>query len=251
MNKHPWKMLAGMAALVLLSGCGQSYSADLTMDVSRRLTEVLQEPVHQATHNHRYYRYYLEPSIGRLESYATSNVFCMDGVKFAMNLNVSRILAQEIYETTEEAASVPGRIPETDLSGTYTDYEGESHDYTIRIYLLGEKYYTLVDTDYVMFCGISNQLQAAQLAAECIKIARTVSVDVDEVRSAFSGREILTGTRRQINLFEELTPENGAIEELFDTNHFSGSGEEGEATPYPAATPEPRASESISIDTEQ
>ena len=232
-----WKKIAaGLLCLALLSGCCAVYLSDLTSDVSRRLADLMAEETMRPTYSHRYYDYYIDPSIGRVTAYATSNVFEMDGIQFIMNLNVARIIAGSYYNTQADWASVGQRLPETDLSGTYTDWNGEEHNYRVKIYLLGEQYYTLVDTDYLCFASISNRLEAARLAAEMVRIARTIRVHSSTVLSSFSNRVVISGTRQRLNLFQEIAPENGAIEELFDNENFTN--EDGQ-TPAPTVTPAP------------
>ena len=229
------KIVTGLLCLTLLSGCSAVYLSDLTSDVSRRLADLMEEPTMRPTYSHRYYDYYIDPSIGRVTSYSTSNVFQMDGIQFIMNLNVARIVAGAYYDCQTDWASVGQRLPETDLSGTYTDWNGEEHNYRVKIYLLGEQYYTLVDTDYVCFASISNRLEAARMAAEMVRIARTIRLHSSTVLSSFSNRVVISGTRQRLNLFQEIAPENGAIEELFDNENFTN--EDG-LTPQNTASPQ-------------
>ena len=240
------KIISGLLSIALLSGCSAVYLSDLSGDVSRRVSDLMAQPVMRPTYSHRYYDYYIDPSIGRVTSYATSNVFQMDGIEFIMNLNVARIISGAYYDRQTDWASVGRRLPETDLSGTYTDWNGEEHNYRIKIYLLGEKYYTLVDTDYVCFASISNRLQAARFAAQMLRIARTVRLHQATVLSTFSNRVIISGTRQRLNLFQQIAPENGAVEELFDNTNFTN-----EDTVLPQASAAPQATADGTIEDSQ
>lgn len=206
----------GLCSL-LLSGCG-FYAADrMQSDTEHQIQKVLSAPVLTATYTHHFYDYYAMPSIGRITSCRTGNVFALDGTRFVMNLHVNFVLGETYYPSAHEEKNLDGILPEMTLEGTYADYAGELYAYTVDVYLMGTQYYTFVTAGAMDFASISNACQVPALVGEMIRLARTIRLHKSEILSAFSNREAeISNSRKRVDLFHDLAPESGAIEELFD-----------------------------------
>jgi hypothetical protein len=179
--------------------------------------------------SHGTYSYYKEPSVGRISSEKTSNVFLMNGTKFAMNLKVSQIINSRYYRTVETASLPEGMSELAGFTGTVTDYQNSEHPYTIRLYSLGKEVYTYAESDQIEFFAISGALEALQLAEVMTFMARCVSVDQEMVIEAYSSRQNIDYSRKRLELFQNIAPENGAIEELFeDHGNFAGRTDHSE-----------------------
>jgi hypothetical protein len=107
--------------------------------------------------------------------------------------------------------------------GTITDYQNNERPFTVRLYALGNDVYTYAESDQIEFFAISGTLEALQLAEVMTFMARCVSVDQEMVIDAYSSRQNIDYSRKRLELFQNIAPENGAIEELFE-NHGNFAG---------------------------
>lgn len=205
------------AGVLFLAGCAEmrgSYQDELNHRIERAITSGALHP----NYSHGIYSFYKEPSVGRVSSDEISNTFRYDGVRFVMNLKVSSIISSKFYDGLS-AHTVPDSLePEASTEGTLIDYEGNEHPYFISLFRLGEDIYTYAETDQVEFFSISSPLQALQIAETMMRMARTVHVDNDAVIAAYSGRQTIEYSRKRLELFHNIVPENGVIDELFEGN---------------------------------
>jgi hypothetical protein len=108
-------------------------------------------------------------------------------------------------------------------TGTIIDYQNNEHPFNIRLYSLGKEVYTYAESDQIEFFAISGPLEALQLAEVMTFMARCVSVDQEMVIESYSSRQNIDYSRKRLELFQNIAPENGAIEELFE-NHGNFAG---------------------------
>lgn len=206
-----------MLTAVLLSGCASS--ASLAERMQNNIDAVLAQNVSQAGHNKTYYSYYIEPSVGRFSGNETGNVFSYEGTKFLMNLNVPSIVNEQTYPDSDSDGIETISSPMLTKDGTYSDSEGVIHEYHLRIYQQNQVYLTLLNTDTVNFYSLSDAWKTVDLAAEMLKIARTVEVKTDAVLAAYTNSQKLDYKTEKIQLYNEIVPESGSITELInDTN---------------------------------
>ena len=250
------KVMIVLAALVLLSGCTM-YPADLSMTVNERLAEVQAEKADKPYYNSTYYYYYTEPSIGRIASDQTSNTFSLNGTRFVMNLNIPSIINNSYYQAAagSEDDTASSMVAEVETTGTYTDYDDDEHEYSVKIYNNDGNYYTIVSTPYMEFYAVSSKYESAELAGEMLRIARTIRIMSDHILADFSNRQVISYSRKKLELFQNIAPENGVVDELFGNsknqigdNTDTGSGGSNYATdnypdsgaeeqPEPTSTP--------------
>ena len=106
------------------------------------------------------------------------------------------------------------------------DYKAIVADVTSEVYSLVfdfmKKTYTSLDisssqqSSQVEFFAIASGLQALQTAETMVRMARSVRVDNDAVIAEYSGRQTIDYSRKRLELFQNIVPENGVIEELFE-----------------------------------
>lgn len=208
---------------LLCAGC-ISAPVNMQADLSRRMEEVSSEAAHVPVYAKGDYSYYVQPSVGRIESTRMSNVFSKDGTKFVMNLNVPQIINDRYYKTMPAADPVNvNAVIAAETQGTYLDHDDEEHAFTLRIYQLDENFYTWLETDTVELFSVSGQLKSLQLAEEFLRIARTVHVDEDAVAAEYSKKTTISYTRKKLQLFQNIAPESGSVQELFENNQYAGS----------------------------
>jgi len=216
------------AFLIALTGCA-SYSADYQTLVNDRIAAVQALPAAEPKYTKAYYSYYIEPSVGRIDSDATSNTFSLDGTHFIMDLNVSGIINSQYYQDADSRDSVDVTAFEkaAHSEGTYTDYAGSELPFSTDVYKVEGSYFVIFRSAYMEFYALSDELQSADLIAEMLQISRTVKVNENRVTAAFSSRQTISNTRKKLELFQNLSPVNGSIEELLNTGQAAASATAG------------------------
>lgn len=215
------KWLAVSLCLFLLVGCSKP-TGSLDEQLESNVQQALSIPAGHANYNHAYYSYYLEPGIGRIHSDMTSNVFMKDGTMFVMNLDVPQIVSNTNKNIDPYAGDVlehVNKVAETD--GKFYDYDKKIHPYHIAIFGKDDTCYTILKTDELQFYSVSNELQSPSLAKSMLQIATSCIVDRKEVMNKFSDADTISFNRKKLRLFQNIAPEKGAVDELFDNkaNH--------------------------------
>ncbi|MEE3486990.1 MAG: hypothetical protein VZT48_02665 [Bulleidia sp.] len=212
-----------LCAVLLCAGCS-TVKRDMQTDLNQRIAEVSSEAAHVPVYAKGGYSYYVQPSIGRIESTRMSNVFMKDGTKFVMNLNVPQIINDQYYQSMSAADTVNvNAVIAAETEGTYIDHDDQEHAFSLKIYQLDENFYTWLETDTVELFSVSGQLKSLQLAEEFLRIARTVHVNDDAVAAEYSKKTTISYTRKKLQLFQNIAPESGSVQELFENNQYAGS----------------------------
>ncbi len=214
MMKHLLKLIVSLS-LIVLWGCA-SYTGSYEEELNRRVERAITCEAAKPNFSHGIYSYYKEPLLGRLSSEETSNTFLLDNVKFVMNLKISSIINQKYYSGAKEQSGYTDLEPAAASTGTFLDYEGKEHPFQVTLYRLRDSIYTYASTDQVEFFAISGELEALQLAEAMIRMARSIRVDNDAVIASYSSRQTIEYSRKRLELFQNIVPENGVIEELFE-----------------------------------
>ena len=203
-------------------------SVNLQSELDTRIAEAVAAESQTPSYNHGLYSYYVEPSVGRISSDASSNTFNYNGAKFVMNLNIPEII-NSIYYTnkTVETNGVSDLTPAAKTEGTYLDYLGDEHEFTASIYEQDGQCLTVLNTEYAEFFAVSTPLEAVQLASVMMETARSLKVDTSGVAEAYSNKQTISYKRKRLELFQNIAPESGAIEDLFEnTNESTAIGTE-------------------------
>lgn len=209
------KRMVCLILCLLLTGCTK-VSGSLQSRLEQQISAASEHAVNSPNSRKTYYSYYLDPSIGRISSTETGNVFSLNGVQFVMNLDVASIINEKYYPDSPVLHSYAldaDVIAET--SGKVKDRSGEELAYNARVCQYQDDLYVLnVDCGYIRFeslCGIN---EAPLIAARMIEIARSVTVSAGEVLAAYTTLEGIDYAGTPVELFEDKAPENGSIEEL-------------------------------------
>ncbi len=202
-----------LVMMLFLSGCTKM-SDDLSAEISNKINETLSEKASSPTYNHEYYFYSIEPSVGRIDSTLTSNTFSYNGTKFIMNLNIPNILGNASEDSKLSSSTV------YENSGEYIDYNEVSHHYDLYIYEVSYGKIIQLTTDYMVFYSVCSQNEVPSLVEVMLDIAKTIKIDENKIKVDYSDRELITYKREQLELFKNITPENGAVDELFDNNQI-------------------------------
>ena len=98
--------------------------------------------------------------------------------------------------------------------GDYTDMEGTVHPYSISIYALSRGYAVYVHTDYTDYFAIADYVKAMQLPVKMMRIARSVHIDKTRIENDFNLRMPITYKTHKAELFQNMAPVDGTLEEL-------------------------------------
>lgn len=168
------------------------------------------------------YAYYLAPDVGRVSATQMGNTFNYNGNLIQMNLNVQKIINDKYYEGKEYAnIHFPDELKVASFEGMFDTLEQETHPYVIDVFEINNQYYTTFKSDHVLFGSISNKHSVASIAAEMLRIAKSLVVDYNAVVTKFSTKDVITYESTSIDLFENIVPEEGNIEELFKVDEFN------------------------------
>lgn len=207
-------MMAALLCCILCGCAGRTFG--LQEKLNTALAAEQSYPVHQPSYNKKYYSYYIEPCVGRLDASASANLFAYDGSRFLMNINVPAVIGTQSAQTGVLSA------PAASAAGTYTDLSGEEKEFSVQVYADSGRAVTVMRTAYMDFCGIGWMADAPELAGMMLRIARTVQVNQAEVAAEYSGRDLITYEGTTMQLFDYIAPESGSIEELFVDSHYVG-----------------------------
>ena len=215
------------ACLLLMTGCAK-YSADYQQMITDSLNDALSVPASSPDYSKAMYSYYVQPSIGRISSTASSNTFNSEGTQFVMNLEVQSIVNSAYYPDQQiETLQISDMEPAASESGTYTDYSGNECSYSVRIYEMDGDYYILFYSQYMHFFAVTNKVQSAGMVEEMMQISKSIRINEEKILSSYSSHRTISNTRKELQLFEQVAPENGSIEELFTDK--TQTGEETES----------------------
>lgn len=237
------KIVLTSLMLLFLTGCTYQNTFQLQDALNEELSEAMQAPSFKPNRNKTYYSYYLYPYIGRHKSTQSGNVLNYRGTQFVMNLNIASLINQKYYtEADEDTDSL--NTPSASAGGEYEDYWKETHAYQIDIYEVNDYYVTVFQSDTVEFYSVSGAIRSAELAAEMLKTARSVKVNISEVVAAYSYKETIDYKSEKIELFKSVAPQSGRIEELFeDYSEESEEVEKNEDGPKQITTTEEEGNE--------
>ena len=216
---------------MFLTGC-TTKTIDLQSELNRAMESSCAEKIFSNTMNKQLYSYYLPENIGRFQSTQSTNVFSDRGRKFIMNLNVPNIIQDAYYKDNEThtSSSLNGAVAQ--VNGKYNDSQKNAHGYTLSVYDQQGYYVTVFESDVVEFYSVSDAYSAVALSKDMMKIARSLKVNTSEVKKVYSNKKIVDYKSEKMELFEQVVPESGRIEELFEdsnnnTNDASDKNENG------------------------
>lgn len=209
------KAAAFTLMIFLLAGCAEP-SGSLGASLDQRIDEAAVQTVSVSNNRKQFYSYYIDPSIGKVGSTTTGNIFSCDGSLFVMNLDVPGIINAKYYPDAA-ANEVDLSFAETcaEKEGTCTDSSGNEIPYSVSVSKLESgQFITVVRCNHMMLYGICDEAYAASLAARMLLISRSVTVNTEEVLLAYCDQESIDYIGTPVQLFEEIPPENGSIQEL-------------------------------------
>ncbi len=197
-----------------LCGCTVKKNIHMQDEIDTVLQQVLSAKIFDSNMNKPLYSYYLAPSIGRHTSTSISTVLNDHGKRFVMNLNVASITQKD--DATSNTALVSFLDPVVHSEGEYVDSEEATHRYVVNIYEKNGWYMTEFTSDTVIFYAVEDALSSVEIVKDMMQIARSVKVNDAKVIDAYANRNTVNYKSEKIELFKQVVPESGRIEELFE-----------------------------------
>ncbi|MEG2751206.1 MAG: hypothetical protein RR916_05330 [Anaerorhabdus sp.] len=197
-----------------LVGCTQS-TQPLMEQMKASLERANQMQAIDGDNRKDFYSYYIEPSIGKISSSPSSNVFVKNGVRFVMNLNVSKIINEKYYAdalTMNDIATSENLL--FSLEGQYEDILLNIYDYVCEVYQYESLTMVLLSTQFMDFYAVGNEAEVVAIVSDMLKIAKTVQINKEEIVAAYSSKEAVQYKKQALNLFEVAVPENGRVDEM-------------------------------------
>lgn len=229
---------AALLGVLLLGGCGKITESSCGDLLAESAAEAVSRPCDTPNCTKELYAYYLPPEIGRLSGNEAGNLFCWNGTMFVMNLNVSDVLRETYFQEAPEEEPVLDREAAVfSLDGTYEDSAGGIGNFRIMIHDLGGVYSCDVRTDKADFFAVTDLVTAVTLPAKMLRIARSMRTDTQAIAAAFSTKSAVSYEARRIQLFENLAPVNGTIDELL-IDGGDGAGKTEDTVPEDASQPQ-------------
>ena len=211
------RMIIALLSMLILCGCTQYDSIDLQGRLQEQIDAAQSWQVSEATNSKPFYSYYLPRDIGRFESTASGNLFCIDGVRVAMSLNTAAIINTKLYPSKiEKTVELTGKTRVAYMESEYTDINGDAHAFQTAIFDLGNTYAVGFVSDTVLLQATCTAIQAGVIAGRMLQIARSVTVNTDQIVTYYSNQVPEITNQEKVELFDTQAPENGRIEELFE-----------------------------------
>ncbi len=206
-------MLVLSLTLFVFAGCTTSSVSDTTL--SEAIAQANNANLHTTNHQKTYYSYYLSPAIGRIDGDNTSNIFDLNGQRFVVNLNVTEILRSLNSDMIDENQPLFQQNQAIfQYEDVYTDLVGNEISYKFEIYEVDNQYLVYFDSDTLEMFSICYDMNLPDMIQNMLYLARSTIVYSDIVSQDFNTQDIITYETKKVELFENLTPENGTIDEL-------------------------------------
>ncbi len=226
------KIWFSLLSIFLLTGCSVKNNVNLQQELESSLLKGNESKIYQMNMHKKLFSYYLQPSIGRHQSTMCSTVLDDRGRKFIMNLNVASIIQGKYYNESETSIVSDMNSPIAQSSGEYIDTNETTHTYQVNIYEVDKYYITVFTSDTVEFYSVLDALSTPEIIQDMLVIARSIKVDTNAVIEEYSNKNTVTYKSEKIELFEQIVPESGRIEELFeDTQEEEDTTERNEDGP--------------------
>ena len=210
------KLFIILLSLVILSGCGSSSS--MYSEIEAAANRAIRVDLSKIGDNNcvkKYYSYYLNLNVGRIESDDLSNIFSIDGNSASLSLDVTSIVNDSILtDTNEFNIRDIGSLEDPIYSklSLFTNRNGDIIPYKLSVADCEDKnYFIMIQTSQFVFVGISDRASCSNTIYEMLVMLRTALVETTQVILDFSSDSIISSNINVITIFEEIVPESGYL----------------------------------------
>ena len=217
------KLMIIMMTCLMLFGCAAE--TDLYTTFHEALNDAASLPGVNPTHSKGFYRYYVPRDVGVLTTTPTGTIFVYDSARYVMNLNTANIVSQLDIDSEDFIQNLFSEdYLEAERKDIFVDYEGKEVPYICRVYSYEGNYYVSFATREVSFYGVGSYVQAIGMLEHMMTTARSVSINEDEILSAYGSKELIVTEKEDLGLFEMYVPAEGRVDALLS----SGETQTGE-----------------------
>lgn len=219
------KIIISLFILVYCFGCGeQNFSVE---KIEASIEKALSEPVFKVNHVKRYYSYYLPPSFGRMYSEQVSNIFKYRENKILMNLNISEIIQNKYYSSEQQSMTTQVDYELFSKTGTFLNGAGVLKEYRVDLFSFNDAKILRLITDDIILYSQTHLFETDDIIHYMFQIAKSVSIDENLILEDYASKEIISGKKENIQLFEKVVPTDGNVNELFE-NPVLPNGDAGD-----------------------
>lgn len=208
------KFISIILISLLLCGCSSTATKDNVRNNIENILDTYLNIDYRTNHTKKLFSYYVPTNVGVIKQTSTSTVFKYDNAKFLLTLNVSNILNDESLSITSDIQS-DNIVYHTSGSFNQNDTQIE---YELSIIPVNNRYYIDFESETVSLYGYSYLAQINGMLKAMCKIMKSVSLDYEKVKSIYDKEDIIESTKKQLDIFTQVVPESGRLEELIDNN---------------------------------
>lgn len=210
------KVLLILICLILCS-CSNNDS------IETQLKSVFEDATNEnvRTNNYtEYIEYYIPSDVNEVANDKLSYVFDIDGCGVIMNINISGIINKQYYE--EDSLLDEGYFDENKLvysyGGEYINGNDETVQYFVKAYEYERECMLYLVTNEVNLYGKCGKHEAKLVGEKMFKMAKACNVNEDRIINDFSSKDVIDYKKSTVNLFENIFPVEGRVEDLMVDN---------------------------------
>lgn len=211
------KLSVILVLLVLVSGCTAKKP-----DIKAIMNVAFKRPIPAGTnHNKSYFRYYLSPSTGLIESTQISSILLIEKTKIVLQLNVADIVERQYYseEILRPHIILPDASPYQLLEGSYYDRNNQEQYFVLAYKIMDNDSALVLKNQYVTLITVAANSAVDIVLESMFMIMRGVEVDSPKVVATFSNKEIIDYQSIEESFFELAVPESGSLIDMYNRLH--------------------------------
>jgi len=209
-----------LMCLLLLSGCRVDNKSVLELIDGTIDEAILLSMPKTVNMNKKLMSYYLQPSIGKMESSQTNSVFKMYDNLVVLNIDVAAVISKKYYTTVQlnnlrQLDAFENLVFEKE--GSFPTATNIVRNYRYRLYQVSNKEYgILLQTSNLICVALVPIGDVLNVTTDMFLLVRSVRVDEDAVVSAYSQKELINYEKETLDLFDKLYPDEGLLIDLND-----------------------------------
>lgn len=209
------KKICILFVLLILAGCVSNTSA-LENELDNILSDQYSSDARMNNYGD-YINYYL-PSDVVEESYDDLSIsFDVYGNKIYMNINVADVINQKYYNDyllSDDGFFDPEKLVYSFEGSFFKKNDDDDVNFEYKLYSYGDTYYMHLITNELNMYGVSNNKDIALLTKKMYQMSKAVSINKNKVLLDYSSKEVIDYQKSTVNLFENVLPSTGRIDEF-------------------------------------
>lgn len=163
-----------------------------------------------------YIEYYLPSDVAEESSEPLSFTFVSNNCHFIMNINVSNIINNKYFSNVKLIDE--GFFDEEYLvykhEGKFTDLSNRKVDFFVKVYQYEDECLVYFVSSKVNYYGYCSKDDVKLLLSKIYQMSKATNVLEDKIISDFSSIDVVDYEKSTVNLFGNIMPKEGRIEEF-------------------------------------